>query len=289
MTMNLAVAGDDSVFVATRSALYHLWDRDGDGRADGVKPGTLPTPIVRLDTPGDYPHNGLSGFAFDFAGNVYFGLGENLGADYRLIGSDGATLSGGGEGGNIYRCRPDGSKLERVATGFWNPFHMTFDVFGRLFAVDNDPDSRPPCRLLHIVEGGDYGYRFRNGRKGLHPFTAWNGELPGTLGMVAGTGEAPSGDRRSTIGQPARRLPRDAAGHLVGRPSHRAVPPRAARCLVPGGDEAGRCRRRRFPARRHRGRTRRLALCQRLGRQVVHAARQGADLAAAVRGGGPSG
>ena len=70
---------------------------------------------------------------------------------------------------------------------------MAFDAFGRLFAVDNDPDSRPPCRLLHIVDGGDYGYRFRNGRKGLHPFTAWNGELPGTLGMVAGTGEAPCG------------------------------------------------------------------------------------------------
>ncbi len=193
MTMNLRVAPDDSVFVATRGALYHLWDRDGDGKADGVLPPDLPTPFVQLDTPGDYPHNGLSGFAFDFTGNVYFGLGENLGANYRLIGSDGVTLSGGGEGGNIYRCRADGSGLERVATGFWNPFHMTFDVFGRLFAVDNDPDSRPPCRLLHIVRGGDYGYRFRNGRKGLHPFTAWNGELPGTLGMVAGTGEAPSG------------------------------------------------------------------------------------------------
>ncbi len=193
MTMNVAVARDDSVFVASRSALYHLWDRDGDGRADGTGESTLPTPIVRLDTPGDYPHNGLSGFAFDFTGDIYFGLGENLGADYRLKGSDGTTLSGGGEGGSIFRCRPDGSKLERVATGFWNPFHVTFDRFGRLFAVDNDPDSRPPCRLLHIVDGGDYGYRFRNGRKGLHPFTAWNGELPGTLGMVAGTGEAPSG------------------------------------------------------------------------------------------------
>lgn len=193
LTMSVAVARDGSVFVATRSALYRLWDRDGDGRADGTAGGTIPTPIVRLDTPGDYPHNGLSGFAFDFAGNVVFGLGENLGADYKLKGSDGTTLAGGGEGGNIYRCRPDGSRLERVATGFWNPFHLTYDTYGRLFAVDNDPDSRPPCRLLHIVEGGDYGYRFRNGRKGLHPFTAWNGELPGTLGMVAGTGEAPSG------------------------------------------------------------------------------------------------
>ena len=142
---------------------------------------------------------------------VYFGLGENLGADYRLIGHDGTTLSGGGEGGNIYRCRPDGTQLERVATGFWNPFHMAFDVFGRLFAVDNDPDSRPPCRLLHIVDGGDYGYRFRNGRKGLHPFTAWNGELPGTLGMVAGTGEAPSG----VVAYESDNLPEDYRGTLL--------------------------------------------------------------------------
>ncbi len=222
----------------------------------------LPTPFVRLDTPGDYPHNGLSGFAFDFAGNVYFGLGENLGANYRLIGSDGVTLSGGGEGGNIYRCRPDGSKLERVATGFWNPFHMTFDVFGRLFAVDNDPDSRPPCRLLHIVQGGDYGYRFRNGRKGLHPFTAWNGELPGTLGMVAGTGEAPSGVVEYDRDQSSGRLSRDAAGHLVGRPPHRAVPARASWRVVSGDDEAGGYRRRGFPAGRHRDRARRLGLHQ---------------------------
>ena len=50
---------------------------------------------------------------------------------------------------------------------FWNPFHLAFDAFGRLFAVDNNPDSRPPCRLLHTVEGGDYGYRFRNGHKGV--------------------------------------------------------------------------------------------------------------------------
>jgi putative membrane-bound dehydrogenase-like protein len=210
-TMNLAVAGDGSVWVATRSAIYRLEDRDGDGRSDGPAGNTLPTPIIRLDTKGDYPHNGLSGFAFDHGGEVYFGLGENLGADYRLIGRDGTTLAGGGEGGSIYRCQPDGTRLARVATGFWNPFHVAFDVFGRLFAVDNDPDSRPPCRLLHIVDGGDYGYRFRNGRKGLHPFTAWNGELPGTLGMVAGTGEAPSG----VIAYESDNLPADYRGTLL--------------------------------------------------------------------------
>ena len=150
------------------------------------------TPIAHLETDGNYPHNGLSGFAFDFDGNVYFGMGENLGSSFKLVGSDGSSVTGQ-EGGHIFRCAPDGSGLVRWATGFWNPFHLAFDVYGQLFAVDNDPDSLPPCRLLHIVEGGNYGFRYRNGRKGLHPFTAWNGELPGTLPMVAGTGEAPSG------------------------------------------------------------------------------------------------
>ncbi|MGC3967488.1 MAG: hypothetical protein QM775_09000 [Pirellulales bacterium] len=196
-TMSVAKAPDGSIYVATRSEIFRLRDLDGDDKAD--KPEER-TPIAHLETAGNYPHNGLAGFAFgpfpsvpelkEFA-EVYFGFGENLGADYKLVGSDGASLAGGGEGGNIYACRYDGAKVRRVATGFWNPFHMTFNRTGQLFAVDNDPDARPPCRLLHIVEGGDYGYRFRNGRKGTHPFTSWNGELPGTLPMVAGTGEAP--------------------------------------------------------------------------------------------------
>jgi putative membrane-bound dehydrogenase-like protein len=184
-SMGLALGADGRVFLATRSELIVL--RDEDGKAADQRT------IIKLETPGDYPHNGLSGFAFDPQGNVCFGLGENLGAAYKLIGKDGTTLLGGGEGGSIYRCKPDGTGLVRLATGFWNPFHLAFDGFGRLFAVDNDPDERGPCRLVHVIPGGDYGYRFRYGRKGLHPFDSWDGELPGTLPMVAGTGEAPSG------------------------------------------------------------------------------------------------
>lgn len=182
-----APAPKQSVYIATRAEIFQFHDDDGDDKADRKES------IVRLDTKGNYPHNGLAGFAIDALGWMYFGFGENLGADYKIIGSDGTTLGGGGEGGNIYRCRLDGSKLSQIATGFWNPHANCFDAFGRLFSVDNDPDSRPPCRLLHVIPGGDYGYRFRNGRKGLHPFTSWNGEIPGTLPMVAGTGEAPSG------------------------------------------------------------------------------------------------
>ena len=176
-----------TVYVATRREILKCTDADGDLKCDNV------TQIVRLETPGNYPHNGLGGFAFDPMGHMYFGFGENLGAEYRVIGSDAREFSGGAEGGSLFQCNPDGSHLRRWATGFWNPHASCVDAFGRMFTVDNDPDSRPPCRLLHIIQDGDYGYRFRNGRKGTHPFTAWNGEIPGTLPMVSGTGEAPSG------------------------------------------------------------------------------------------------
>lgn len=206
-TMGLAFHPTNGwLYVATRWEVFRIRDADDDGKADGP-----PESLVKLDTPGNYPHNGLAGFAFESDGRVIFGLGENLGANYTLAGRDGTRLVGGGEGGNVYRCQPDGSKLERVATGFWNPFHQGFDAFGRLFIVDNDPDSRPPCRLVYVVPGGDYGYRFRNGRRGLHPFTAWNGELPGTLPMTAGTGEAPSG----VLAYESDNLPDDYRGQLM--------------------------------------------------------------------------
>lgn len=204
-TMNIGINASDDVYVATRNEIFRLRDKDHDGVSDER------TRIAFLETKGDYPHNGLSGFAFDFQGNLYFGLGENLGASFKLIGADN-SIDGKFEGGQIYRCRPDGSKLEMVAFGFWNPFHVAFDTFERLFAVDNDPDSLPPCRLLHIVPGGNYGYRYRNGRRGVHPFTAWNGELPGTLPMVAGTGEAPSG----ILSYESDQLPADYVGDLLG-------------------------------------------------------------------------
>jgi len=204
-TMGITLGKGGDVFVATRSAIYVLHDVQGKGQADER------LVLARLETEATYPHNGLSGFAVDALGDIYFGLGENFGAPYKLIGRDKTTLTGGGEGGSIYRMKPNGSGLTRIATGFWNPFAMTFDRWGRLFAVDNDPDARGPCRLLHIIQDGDYGYRFKYGRKGIHPFQSWNGELPGTLPMVAGTAEAPSG----IVAYESSGLPQEYRGQLL--------------------------------------------------------------------------
>jgi putative membrane-bound dehydrogenase-like protein len=205
MTMDIAVHPDGSVYLATRNEVLRLRDTDGDGKADERRR------IAFLETKGNYPHNGLSGLAFDSKGNLYFGLGENIGEDYKLIGADGTTLTGGGEGGSVFWCTADGRKLRRVATGFWNPFGVCRDISGRIFAVDNDPDAMPPCRLVHVVEGGDFGYQYRYGRSGRHAFQAWDGQLPGTLPMVSGTGEAPC----EVLSYESDGLPREYLGDLL--------------------------------------------------------------------------
>src|SRR5437763_7526245 len=128
-TMDLAVHPDGSVYVATRNEILRLRDTKGTGQADEK------TRIAFLDTKGNYPHNGLSGLSFDSQGNLIFGMGENLGAPYKLIGADGKTFAGHGDGGHVFWCTADGKKLRNVATGFWNPFGSCRDIFGRLLVV----------------------------------------------------------------------------------------------------------------------------------------------------------
>jgi putative membrane-bound dehydrogenase-like protein len=184
-TMGIRLGPGGWIYVATRAEVFRIRDTDGDDVADQREQ------LLRLETAGDYPHNGLGGLAFAGDGSLVVGLGENLGAAYTLVAADGSSWAGEGEGGSVFRCSATGTDLVRVATGFWNPFGLAFDPVGRLFAVDNDPDARPPCRLIDVVATGDYGYRFRYGRSGRHPLQCWDGELPGTLPMAAGTGEAP--------------------------------------------------------------------------------------------------
>ena len=81
--------------------------------------------------------------------------------------------------------------MRRIAKGFWNPFGLVVRSDGEIFAAENDPGSRPPCRLLNVVEGADYGFQWVYGSAAVHPFVAWNGELRGTLGMVHPSGEGP--------------------------------------------------------------------------------------------------
>ena len=185
--MNLLVRKDGGVYVVTRRSVLLLQDTNNDGVADREEE------ILRLESKDDYPHNGLSGICLSADGNsLLVSMGENHGIPYRLIGSDGLVLTGKDGAGSVFQCSLNGSDLKRVAVGFWNPFSVQQLKDGRIFAIDNDPDASPPCRLVHVVWGGDYGFRLQYGRTGTHPLQAWNGELPGTLPFVCGVGEAPT-------------------------------------------------------------------------------------------------
>lgn len=185
--MNLMVRDDGAVYLVTRHNVVLLRDTNHDGVADKQDE------ILRLETADDYPHDGLSGIALAPGGEkLLISLGENHAIAYRLIGSDGKNLAGKDGAGTIFESTLDGRGLRRLAVGFWNPFSLCVVPDGRIFAVDNDPDSSPPCRMVHVVWGGDYGFRNEYGRAGTHPLQAWNGELPGTLPMVCGVGEAPT-------------------------------------------------------------------------------------------------
>ena len=68
-------------------------------------------------------------------------------------------------GGVVLRTDLDGSAFELVAAGMRNPYDIAFNKDGELFTYDADmewdigaPWYRSP-RLLHIVSGGEYGWR----------------------------------------------------------------------------------------------------------------------------------
>jgi putative membrane-bound dehydrogenase-like protein len=174
---------DGVLHLTLRDKLLKLEDTNNDGVCDKQ------TELMRWETKGDYPHNGLSGMTFASDGWLYVGSGENLQVAYTAIGSDGKKIEYQPGGANIFRIHRDGTGLEITATGLWNGFGLECDAAGRILCVDNDPDSCPPNRLLHIVPGGDYGFNMTYGRAGTHPFQCWNGEIPGTLPMICGTGE----------------------------------------------------------------------------------------------------
>ncbi len=183
--MNLVADRDGSILVSSRNEIFRLIE----SKITGETPQKIT--LVKLDTAGNYPHNGLHGLALASDGSVYFGIGENSGIPWSMSGSDDRKLHDDHGIGAIFHVDAKGHELAMVAHGFWNPFGMGIDPTGNVWAVDNDPDGRPPCRLIQVVPGGDYGYEYRYGRTGMHPLQGWDGELPGTLRMVTGVGEAP--------------------------------------------------------------------------------------------------
>lgn len=191
------LAGEEAALTRYAERVVVLTDRDGDGRAesartfaegfnhalDGTAAGLLAGPgglwfacIPNLWWLGDSDRDGISdqrtvlqrgyGVRYGFRGHDLHGL--RMGPDGRIyfsIGDRGVHVKQGDrvievpETGAVLRSNPDGSDLEVFATGLRNPQSLAFDEWGNLFSGDNNSDGGDRARFVHVVEGGDSGWR----------------------------------------------------------------------------------------------------------------------------------
>ena len=129
--------------------LWLLRDKDGDGQAEFRK--SLHYGYgVRVAFRGHDSH----GLRMGPDGRIYFSIGDR---GYHIQ-TEGRTLARP-ECGAVFRCNPDGSNLEVVATGLRNPQELVFDQYGNLFTGDNNSDSGDKARWTYIPEGADIGWR----------------------------------------------------------------------------------------------------------------------------------
>ncbi len=144
-----------------------------------------------------FHHQQVSGLTIGNDGWLYITSGDD---DNYVEGSDGsrATIL---RTGAVFRCRPDGSRLHAFARGFHNPYRdVAFDAWGNMFHADNDIKDGSKfigCRLMHVAEGCDFGWRLRPGVRCCQPDNlrgAVHGELPGKMPPLLKTGRgAPAG------------------------------------------------------------------------------------------------
>ncbi|MEM7233371.1 MAG: PVC-type heme-binding CxxCH protein, partial [Planctomycetota bacterium] len=189
----LAYRGD--VWFACLPDLWLLRDEDGDGHAEkrhslhngyGVHTGFL--------------GHDLHGLRFGPDGRLYFSIGDR---GVNLTTREGTKIFEP-DVGLVFRCEPDGTKLEVFARGLRNPQELVFNDRGDLFTGENNSDSGDKARWVHLVEGGDCGWRIGfqfitepvsrgpwNREKLWYP--RFEGQAANIIPPIANIGDGPSG------------------------------------------------------------------------------------------------
>ncbi|GMV99175.1 MAG: hypothetical protein AMXMBFR84_03140 [Candidatus Hydrogenedentota bacterium] len=136
-----------SLYVASPPEFIRFEDKDGDGRAE-VRDVLLSGWNVLNTASLHGPFLGKDGW-------MYLTHGRH---GYKIATKEGETLEG--MASRIWRCRPDGTHLERMAGGgFDNPVELIFTDAGETIGTMTyytDPKNGQRDALMHWVEGGVY-------------------------------------------------------------------------------------------------------------------------------------
>jgi len=196
--------------------LYRLRDTDGDDQFDEVK--------LLKATPGGVGH-GRNQLALGPDGMIYSIHGDDVGlpadgvspdspfrhyAEDRLLPCEWDkhlfNASAKMPFGHLIRTDKDGGKWELVAGGLRNPFGIDFNEAGDVFTYDADMEwdvGVPwyhPTRVLHLVPGGDYGWR-----RGTGVLPVWSPDtLPSAVDIGLGSPTAVKFGTKSNFPEPWR-------------------------------------------------------------------------------------
>jgi quinoprotein glucose dehydrogenase len=139
------------VWVTCIPNLWHFKD-DGGENLKGKKV------LTGFGTKFTFHGHDMHGVLFGPDGRLYWSIGDR---GYHVTDLEGRVHESA-DSGAVFRCEPDGSNMEVYATGLRNPQEIVFDDLGNLITVDNDNDAEDDPRLLHVLQGGDYGWRNGN-------------------------------------------------------------------------------------------------------------------------------
>jgi quinoprotein glucose dehydrogenase len=212
-----AVDGTAAGILVTHAGIYFanipsLWKLSGTGvisrsvisNQSGARPSSTDSlntdPMIArsLLAGGFGVHIGISGHDLHGLikgpdGRIYMSFGDR---GCVLTNREGVVINLPDTGG-VLRCEPDGRDLEVFCYGLRNPQELAFDDLGNLWTVDNDTAGADPCRVLHLVEGGDYGWRTSyQHMDGFGPWVQeelWKGGQDGILPPAGTVSQGPSG------------------------------------------------------------------------------------------------
>jgi quinoprotein glucose dehydrogenase len=190
------LARENNVWFTCIPDLWRLLDSNRDGTSDHrekLQTGFGP----RISVSG----HDLHGLVMGPDGRIYFSIGDRAFDPPDDIKGYGFTTEYLRkilhETGAVFRCNPDGSNFEVFAIGLRNPQELAFDQFGNLWTDDNDTAGKDDSRVIHVVQGGDYGWRvsYQHG-KNFGPWVeenVWQGNIDDVLPLAGVVAQGPSG------------------------------------------------------------------------------------------------